>query len=222
MAVDHLFRVACGMDSMVMGETQILGQIKTAFNQAKTCNAIDTSFEELSQVTYAVAKKVRFSTEVGMCPVSIASIASKKVCALLENELSQSNVLIIGSGETTELLLSYLQKLPFKSITIAARNQERAQQIAKVCQAKVITLCDLHDALVEADVVMSATASQVPILGKGAVETALLKRNQRPMILIDMAVPRDIEVEFTYKGIYVRTENGETFISSNHYSKYYF
>lgn len=194
MAVDHLFRVACGMDSMVMGETQILGQIKEAFSKAKSYGAIDTSFNELSQVTFALAKKVRFSTEVGMCPVSIASIASKKVMSLLD-DITTANVLVIGSGETSELLVNYLSKLNINSITIAARNQPRATELAKICNGKVITLKKLHENLVDADVIMSATASQVPILGKGAIETALQKRDGRSMILVDMAVPRDIEAE---------------------------
>lgn len=194
MAVEHLMRVAAGMDSMVVGETEIFGQVKQAFQLSKEQGYLGPLFLQLIDIVNRVAKSVRSSTQMGMCPVSVASIACKEMQALIESPASAA-VLLVGSGETTKLLAQYVKRYAFRSVTIAARNQEAAAEIAAICGASILPLSALHEALSSADVVMSATASQVPIIGKGAVESALQKREMKPIVLIDMAVPRDIEPE---------------------------
>ncbi|MEQ2352960.1 glutamyl-tRNA reductase [Pseudoalteromonas piscicida] len=191
-AVNHLMRVACGLDSLVLGEPQILGQIKQAFSTAKQHQAIQPTFERLFQKTFSVAKQVRTETDIGASAVSVA-YAAVNLAKHIYGQLDKTQVLLIGAGETIELVAKHLSQHNPKSITVANRTIERAQNLAKEVGGSVISLAQLPDALPSADIVISSTASTLPIIGKGVVEQALKKRRYKPMLFIDIAVPRDIE-----------------------------
>ncbi|WP_462155217.1 glutamyl-tRNA reductase [Pseudoalteromonas piscicida] len=191
-AVKHLMRVACGLDSLVLGEPQILGQIKQAFSTAKQHHAIQPTFERLFQKTFSVAKQVRTETDIGASAVSVA-YAAVNLAKHIYGQLDKTQVLLIGAGETIELVAKHLSQHNPKSITVANRTIERAQNLAKEVGGSVISLAQLPDALPSADIVISSTASTLPIIGKGVVEQALKKRRHKPMLFIDIAVPRDIE-----------------------------
>ncbi|CAM4386275.1 glutamyl-tRNA reductase [Pseudoalteromonas maricaloris] len=191
-AVNHLMRVACGLDSLVLGEPQILGQIKQAFSTAKQHHAIQPTFERLFQKTFSVAKQVRTETDIGASAVSVA-YAAVNLAKHIYGQLDKTQVLLIGAGETMELVAKHLSQHNPKSITVANRTIERAQNLAKEVGGSVISLAQLPDALPSADIVISSTASTLPIIGKGVVEQALKKRRHKPMLFIDIAVPRDIE-----------------------------
>ncbi|QZO13692.1 glutamyl-tRNA reductase [Pseudoalteromonas piscicida] len=191
-AVNHLMRVACGLDSLVLGEPQILGQIKQAFSTAKQHHAIQPTFERLFQKTFSVAKQVRTETDIGASAVSVA-YAAVNLAKHIYGQLDKTQVLLIGAGETIELVAKHLSQHNPKSITVANRTIERAQNLAKEVGGSVISLAQLPDALPRADIVISSTASTLPIIGKGVVEQALKKRRHKPMLFIDIAVPRDIE-----------------------------
>ena len=191
-AVNHLMRVACGLDSLVLGEPQILGQIKQAFNTAKQHHAIQPTFERLFQKTFSVAKQVRTETDIGASAVSVA-YAAVNLAKHIYGQLDKTQVLLIGAGETIELVAKHLSQHNPKSITVANRTIERAQNLAQEVGGCVISLAQLPDALPNADIVISSTASTLPIIGKGVVEQALKKRRHKPMLFIDIAVPRDIE-----------------------------
>ncbi|KJY97047.1 glutamyl-tRNA reductase [Pseudoalteromonas piscicida] len=191
-AVNHLMRVACGLDSLVLGEPQILGQIKQAFSTAKQHHVIQPTFERLFQKTFSVAKQVRTETDIGASAVSVA-YAAVNLAKHIYGQLDKTQVLLIGAGETIELVAKHLSQHNPKSITVANRTIERAQNLAKEVGGSVISLAQLPDALPSADIVISSTASTLPIIGKGVVEQALKKRRHKPMLFIDIAVPRDIE-----------------------------
>ncbi|GEK10785.1 glutamyl-tRNA reductase [Pseudoalteromonas sp. McH1-7] len=191
-AVNHLMRVACGLDSLVLGEPQILGQIKQAFSTAKQHQAIHPTFERLFQKTFSVAKQVRTETDIGASAVSVA-YAAVNLAKHIYGQLDRTQVLLIGAGETIELVAKHLSQHNPKSITVANRTIERAQNLATEIGGSVISLAQLPEALPDADIVISSTASTLPIIGKGMVEQALKKRRHKPMLFIDIAVPRDIE-----------------------------
>ncbi|CAM4101069.1 glutamyl-tRNA reductase [Pseudoalteromonas byunsanensis] len=191
-AVNHLMRVACGLDSLVLGEPQILGQIKQAYNSAKHHNGIKPTFERLFQKTFSVAKQVRTETDIGASAVSVA-YAAVNLAKHIYGQLDKTRVLLIGAGETIELVAKHLFQHHPKSITVANRTIERAQGLAEEVDGQVISLAQLPDELHKADIVISSTASTLPIIGKGVVEQALKQRRHKPMLLIDIAVPRDIE-----------------------------
>jgi glutamyl-tRNA reductase len=190
----HLFRVASGLDSMVLGEPQILGQLKTSFDQARVGNSIDAILGRLFQHSFNVAKRVRTDTEIGSHPVSVAFTAvnlSKQIFG----SLSELQALLIGAGETIELVARHLRSQNIGSMVIANRNLERASKLAQEVGAGAVQISDVPEQLEKADIVISSTASQLPILGKGATESALKKRKHRPIFMVDLAVPRDIETE---------------------------
>ncbi|MBQ4864532.1 glutamyl-tRNA reductase [Pseudoalteromonas sp. MMG013] len=191
-AINHLMRVACGLDSLVLGEPQILGQIKQAYNTAKHHNGIRPTFERLFQKTFSVAKQVRTETEIGASAVSVA-YAAVNLAKHIYGKLDKTRVLLIGAGETIELVAKHLYQHHPKSITVANRTIERAQGLAEDIEGNVISLAQLPDELHKSDIVISSTASTLPIIGKGVVEQALKQRRHKPMLLIDIAVPRDIE-----------------------------
>lgn len=193
-AATHLMRVASGLDSLVLGEPQILGQVKQAFNQAKQVGAIAPLFERLFQKTFAVAKQVRTDTDIGASAVSVA-FAAVALAKQIFGKLTDSKVLLIGAGETIELVGKHLIEQGANHLTVANRSYERAQAVAQQWQASVISLAEVPQALVQADIVISSTASTLPLVGKGMVEQALKKRRHRPMLLVDLAVPRDIEAQ---------------------------
>jgi len=193
-AVQHILRVASGLDSLVLGEPQILGQIKDAYSVANQAGTIGRQLNRLFQHTFSVAKQVRTDTAIGANPVSVAFAAVSLAKRIFAN-LSEHTALLIGAGETTELVAQHLANQGVKKMIVANRTVERAQTLANKFGAEAIALSDMPERLVEADIIIASTASQLPILGKGAVERALKQRKHRPMFMVDIAVPRDIEPE---------------------------
>ena len=193
-AVRHLFRVASGLDSLVLGEPQILGQLKTAYTQALNAKALGKSLGRLFQHAFAVAKQVRTDTAIGNSPVSVAFAAVSLAKQIFSN-LAESTALLIGAGETIELVARHLFDNGIKRLIIANRTVERAHMLATSVNGYAISLSEIPAHLAEADIVISSTASQLPILGKGTVESALKQRKRRPIFMVDIAVPRDIEAE---------------------------
>lgn len=191
-AVRHLFRVATGLDSMVLGEPQILGQVKDAYQAARLAGTLRSSMERLLQQTFAVAKRVRTDTRIGANSVSVAFTAVRLAEKLFAN-LSEACVLLIGAGETIELAARHLAESRVRRLIIANRSLENAQALAANLGAYAISLSDLPQHLSEADIVISSTASREPILTRSMVENAIDARRRRPMFLVDLAVPRDIE-----------------------------
>ena len=191
-AVRHLFRVATGLDSMVLGEPQILGQVKDAYQAARLAGTLRSSMERLLQQTFAVAKRVRTDTRIGANSVSVAFTAVRLAEKLFAN-LSEACVLLIGAGETIELAARHLAESRVRRLIIANRSLENAQALAANLGAYAISLSDLPQHLAEADIVISSTASREPILTRSMVENAIDARRRRPMFLVDLAVPRDIE-----------------------------
>jgi len=193
-AVKHVLRVASGLDSMVLGEPQVLGQLKSAYQLALEAGSIGKLLSRLFQHSFHVAKQIRSSTMIGAHPVSVA-FAAVRLAQQIFGNLSDRTALLIGAGDTIELVARHLYQQGLKRMIIANRTLERSQQIASEYSAYAITLADIPNHLPEADIVISATASQLPILGKGAIERAIRQRKRRPMFLVDIAVPRDIEPE---------------------------
>jgi glutamyl-tRNA reductase len=193
-AVRHLMRVAAGLDSLVLGEPQILGQVKQALDTASKQGSVKGLLNRLFQRTFGVAKRVRTETEIGAYGVSVAYVAVT-LARQIFGDLSQVKVLLIGAGETIELVGQHLHGHSVSQMTVANRTLIRAQAIAGAWQADVITLNEIPQVLPNVDLVISSTASPLPILGKGLVERALKQRRNKPMLLIDIAVPRDIEEE---------------------------
>jgi len=193
-AVQHMMRVACGLDSLVLGEPQILGQLKSSFAVSQKLKLMKGELGQLFQQTFAVAKKVRTDTAIGENPVSVAFAAVSLAQHIFSN-LGDSTALLIGAGETIELVARHLSNAGVKNIIVANRTLDKAQLLAANFDGEAILLGDIPDILYRADIVIASTASQLPILGKGAVESALQKRKHQPMFMIDIAVPRDIEVQ---------------------------
>ncbi len=194
LAARHAFRVASGLDSMVLGETQILGQMKNAVRAAETAGALGTTLNQLFQRSFAVAKEVRSSTEIGEHSISMAAAAVRLAGQLFE-DLGKIRILFVGAGEMIELATTHFAAKNPQHITIANRTMERGEKLAARFGAEVMRLSELPDHLHEYDAVISCTASSLPIIGLGAVERALKKRKHRPMFMVDLAVPRDIEPE---------------------------
>ena len=204
-AARHAFRVASGLDSMVLGEPQILGQLKDAVRAAESAGALGSTLSQMFQRSFAVAKEVRSSTEIGAHSISMAAAAVRLAGQLFE-DMGQVKVLFVGAGEMIELCSTHFAAKNPKSITIANRTLERGEQLAGRFGAEVMRLSDLPDRLAEFDAVISCTASTLPIIGLGAVERALKKRKRRPMFMVDLAVPRDIEPEVKKLGdVYLYT-----------------
>ena len=194
LAARHAFRVASGLDSMVLGETQILGQIKNAVRAAEAAGALGNTLSQLFQRSFAVAKEVRSSTEIGAHSISMAAAAVRLAAQLFE-DLGQVKILFVGAGEMIELCATHFAAKSPKAIAIANRSLENGEKLASRFGAEVMRLADLPDRLHEFDAVVSCTASTLPIIGLGAVERALKRRKRRPMFMVDLAVPRDIEIE---------------------------
>ena len=190
----HAFRVASGLDSMVLGEPQILGQLKSAVRAAEDAGALGSTLGQLFQRSFAVAKQVRSSTEIGAHSISMAAAAVRLAGNLFE-DLGRTRVLFIGAGEMIELAATHFAARQPQAIAIANRTLERGEKLAGRFGAQVMRLADLPERLHEFDIIVSCTASTLPILGLGAVERTLKKRRHRPMFMVDLAVPRDIEPE---------------------------
>ncbi|ORM69543.1 glutamyl-tRNA reductase [Pantoea rwandensis] len=193
-AVSHLMRVASGLDSLVLGEPQILGQVKKAHADSSRDHALTSELERMFQKTFSVAKRVRTETEIGASAVSVAFAACSLARQIFES-LSTVNVLLVGAGETIELVARHLREHKVQKLMIANRTRERAQLLADEVGAEVIGLGDIETRLADADIIISSTASPLPIIGKGMVERALKARRNQPMLLVDIAVPRDVEPE---------------------------
>ncbi len=199
LAVQHVMRVASGLDSLILGEPQILGQVKQAYTDAKHSGMVGTGFEKLFQQTFAVAKKVRTETEIGANAVSVA-FAAVQLAKHIFSALPKRSVLLVGAGETIELVAQHLKEQGVENIAVANRTVARAHNLADKLGAKVLTLSQLPAQLKEYDIVISSTASQLPLIGKGMVEDALKQRRNRPIFLVDLAVPRDIEAQVNELG----------------------
>jgi glutamyl-tRNA reductase len=192
--IRHMFRVASGLDSMILGEPQILGQMKTAYQAALEAGTIGKQLGKLFQSTFTAAKKVRTDTAIGSSPVSVA-FAAVQMAQQIFDKLSDQTALLIGAGETIELSARHLTQQGIGRLIIANRTYDKAHTLAMQFNGFAIALSELPNHLEEADIVISSTASQLPILGKGRVESALKKRKHKPIFMVDLAVPRDIEAE---------------------------
>ena len=193
-ALQHMMQVASGLDSMILGEPQILGQMKSAFAVAAHSGSIGAELGRIFPQVFAIAKRVRTDTAIGENPVSVA-FAAVNLTQHIFSDLSRTRALLIGAGETIELVARHLAEKGVRDIVVANRTLGRARELAEKFGAEAILLSEIPDYLARADIVISSTASQLPILGKGAVESALKQRKHKPMLMIDIAVPRDIEAE---------------------------
>ena len=193
-AARHAFRVASGLDSMVLGEPQILGQMKEAVREADAAGTLGTTLHQLFQRSFAVAKEVRSSTEVGSHSISMAA-ASVRLAAQLFEDLRDVKVLLVGAGEMIELVATHFAARQPRAMAVANRTLERGERLAARFNAHALRLSDLATRLHEFDVVVSCTASSLPLIGLGAVERALKARRHKPLFMVDLAVPRDIEPE---------------------------
>lgn len=191
-AVEHIMQVACGLDSMVLGEPQILGQMKDAFSEGCAAGSVGPQFNRLFQQVFSVAKEVRTNTSVGACPVSIASAAVNLAKHVFESSLNHANVLLIGAGDTIQLVLRHLQSQAVKRLVIANRNVENAYALADKFSAESISFAELPTMLAEMDIVISATGSATPVVTK-----KMLSTRKKPIFIVDIAVPRDVETSVT-------------------------
>ena len=192
--VRHLMKVSCGLDSMVLGEPQILGQIKSALAVSKDLNVVGENLGRVFQGAFSIAKEVRTETAIGENPVSVA-YAAVTLAERIFSDLTSLRTLLIGAGRTVELVARHLVDKGVCQIVVANRTLDNALEIARKFDAHCALLSEIPEKLVDADIVVSSTNSQLPLLGKGAVERALKQRKHEPMLLIDLAVPRDIEAE---------------------------
>ncbi len=193
-AVRHAFRVACGLDSMVIGEPQILGQMKLAAREAQEAGCLGTHLHHLFQQAFSVAKEVRTTTEIGLHSVSMAA-ASVKLAQRIFGDLADTHMLFIGAGEMIQLTATHFAAQRPRKIVVANRTMDRGELLAHEFGGEAIGLAELPLRMHEFDVVVSCTASTLPIIGLGMIERALKQRKHRPMFLVDLAVPRDIERE---------------------------
>ena len=193
-AVRHMFRVAAGLDSMVLGEPQILGQMKQAARAAEEAGALGTLLGKLFQRTFAVAKEVRSTTAIGANTISMAA-AAVHLSGRIFDSVSAQRILFVGAGEMIELCAAHFAGHKPKQFTVANRTMARAEAVAARFAGDVMRLDEVADRLADYDIVVSCTASPLPIIGLGMVERAIKARRHRPMVMVDLAVPRDIEAE---------------------------
>lgn len=193
-AVRHLMRVSCGLDSMVLGEPQILGQIKDAYALAREAGTVGRELARLFEQSFSVAKRVRTETRIGENPVSVA-YAAVSMARHIFSDLSENSALLIGAGKTIRLVAEHLRKAGVQNLVVANRTLENAESLAADIGGRAIQLSEIPDVLPRTDILIASTGSQLPILGKGAVERAVRQRKHRPMFMVDIAVPRDIEPE---------------------------
>ncbi len=191
-AANHMMRVACGLDSQVLGEPQILGQMKTAYNNASDANMLNGKLYSVFQFVFNMAKKVRTQTKIGENPVSVA-YAAVSLAQQIFADLNQGTALLIGAGETIDLAAKHIVAQGIGHLIVANRTLKNAEALADHYGGEAIVLSDIPKYLSKVDIVISSTASQLPVLGKGAVEQALKARKHKPMFMVDIAVPRDIE-----------------------------
>jgi glutamyl-tRNA reductase len=195
-AVTHAFRVASGLDSMVLGEPQILGQMKQAVRTAEAAGSLGLVLNRLFQRTFAVAKDVRSQTEIGSASISMAAAAVKLADRIFPS-LSEQRLLLVGAGEMIELAATHFASRRPRTITVANRTLERGNQLASRFDADAITLTELNERLAQFDVIVTCTASTLPIIGKGTLERVVKQRKHVPVLIVDLGVPRDVEAEAT-------------------------
>ncbi len=193
-AVRHMMKVASGLDSLILGEPQILGQMKSCYAQADQNSTLGSHLHAAFQQVFSVAKRVRSETAIGENPVSVA-YAAVSLAQQIFSDLRRDTALLVGAGETVELVARHLKEQGIKKILVANRTLENAQRLAKGFDGEALLLSHLADYLPRADIVISSTASPLPLIGKGMVEQALKIRRRKPMFMVDIAVPRDIEVQ---------------------------
>jgi len=193
-AVEHVFRVASGLESMVVGEPQVIGQMKHAVRTAEASGALGLVLNRLFQCTFAVAKDVRTQTDIGTASISVAAVAVK-LAQRIFSDVSEQRVLLVGAGEMIELTATHFAAQRPKSITVANRTLERGQRLADRLGAEAITLTELPRRLPQFDIIVTCTGSSLPIIGKGALERAVKQRQHAPVFIADLAVPRDVEPE---------------------------
>lgn len=191
-AVAHIMEVACGLDSMIIGEPQILGQLKEAFSESCSAGAVGALFRRLFQQVFTAAKEIRTSTAVGACPVSVASSAVHFVRQKMA-DFANANIVLVGAGDTTELMMRYLKPHLARPLTLVNRTLEKASHLIEEFGGSVYSLDRLPCALARADVVFSATGSAVPIVTKEMLQESMQARTSKPIIMVDVAVPRDID-----------------------------
>lgn len=202
-AVRHLMRVCSGLDSMILGEPQILGQIKRAYRDADEHGTLGHELTQLFQTAFSVAKQVRTDTAIGNSPVSVA-FAAVSLARQIFSDFSRQSALLIGAGETIQLSARHLKSAGIGNIQIANRTVDKAEVLANEVDGQAIALSDMPEALPKADIVISSTASTLPILGKGTVQRALRQRRYRSQLIVDIAVPRDVEQEVNeIDGVYL-------------------
>lgn len=216
-AVSHIMRVASGLDSMVLGESQILAQMKSAFNLAQEVGSLGTRLQRLFQRVFSVSKQVRADTKIGANPITLG-YAAVNLAKRIFSDLSKCNVLLIGAGEVIELTAFHLYNQGIKRFVVASRSQTKAEQLANKVYGHGISMRDIPIYLQESDIVITATSSDLPILGKGSVERAIKARKHRPIFMVDLAVPRDIEPEVvSLEDIYLyNIDDLKSIINENH------
>lgn len=192
--VHHLMRVCSGLDSLVLGEPQILGQMKQAYSSANDAGTVGSELTPLFQSAFSVAKLVRTDTDIGSSPVSVA-FAAVSLAKQIFADFSKHAALLVGAGDTMRLAAQHLASQGIANTYIANRTVERAAELANSVNGEALALADIGQALSKVDIVITATGSSLPILGKGAIEKALKARRYRPMLIVDIAVPRDVEPE---------------------------
>jgi len=221
-AVEHIMGVACGLDSMVLGEPEILGQVKVAFSESCTAGAVGSVFHRLFQQVFAIAKEIRSTTAIGACPMSIASTTMILVKRLLNSRSNQNiadaKVLLLGAGDTIQLILRYLQNSPAKKTWIANRCIEKAAQLTDIYGGEAVNLNQLATLVPQTDLMITATASLEPLVTAALLKKTLAARNKKPLIIFDLAVPRDIEPEAAFlPGIQLYCiDDLKTIIQENH------
>ncbi len=193
-AARHQIRVASGLDSQVLGEPQIMGQVKAAYETARTAGTLGPELRLLSQITLRTAKEVRTQTEIGRNPISVA-YAAVSLAQQLFSDLKSKRALLLGAGETISLVADHLHSQGIGTLAIANRTLANAEILAAKYDAEAMQLTDIADRLAEFDIVIASTGSSLPVVGKGAVEVAIKQRRRRPIFMVDIAVPRDIEPE---------------------------
>ncbi|WP_194755945.1 glutamyl-tRNA reductase [Aliidiomarina indica] len=215
-AVAHLMSVASGLDSLVLGEPQILGQVKQAFQQARQAGTVGSVFERLFQSAFATAKVIRTETDVGQNAVSVA-YAAVNLAKHIFSAVQGAEVLLVGAGETAELVARHLREQGVRKIRVANRTVARAEELAHLIDGEAYALSSLKELLPKSDIIISSTASPVPVIGKGLVESALRQRRHKPMLFIDLAVPRDIEEQVNdLEDIYLYTvDDLQSIVSRN-------
>jgi glutamyl-tRNA reductase len=187
-AIEHIMQVACGLDSMVLGESQVLGQMKTAYSESCAANIVGPTFNRLFQQVFTVTKEIRNNTAIGACPMSIASAATHFATHHFPKDFDQATILLVGAGLTVDLVWRHLKTIHHPRVLISNRSQENAEKLAKKYAGEVVCFSELSNAFAAADIVITATGSTFPIITK-----SMIRPRNKPLCLIDIAVPRDVE-----------------------------